>query len=362
MPSVNEYLRDEAISRAVDLAQYSNGSVRRMLALLNRTDADLMRALQDALEKLPPESFTVDRLDALLQSVRWLNAQAYQQVGQALTEELRKLTEVEATYQFELFSRAIPPQVVASVGIAQVEAAQVYAAAMSRPFSGRLLREWSQSLEADRAARIRDAVRIGYVEQQPIPEIVRRLRGTRARGYADGLMEAPRRHLEAIVRTAVSHTASTVRDSFFDRNSDLIKAVQWSSTIDLRTTEICRLRDGLKFTPDTHKPIGHSYPWGSGPGRAHWNCRSSAVPVTKSWRELGIDADDATDAERASMDGAVPAATTYLDWLAKQSAGRQDQVLGPERAKLYRVGKLGLRDMYDHKGRWLTLDELAARV
>lgn len=61
------------------------------------------------------------------------------------------------------------------------------------------------------------------------------------------------------------------------------------------------------------------------------------------------------------MDGQIPAMTTYLEWLKRQSHGRQDQVLGPVRAQLFRAGKLSLRDMYDHRGRWLTLDELLAR-
>ena len=39
MPSVNERLADAAIDRAVDLHQYANGVVRRMLAVLNRADA-----------------------------------------------------------------------------------------------------------------------------------------------------------------------------------------------------------------------------------------------------------------------------------------------------------------------------------
>lgn len=359
--SVNERLADEAISRAVDLQQYANGLVRRMMALLNRSDADLSTRLSVVLESMPAESFSVERLDMLLQSVRALLADAYRQIGVDLPAELLQLVQAEAAYQLELFRSAIPPQVVASVGVAQVEVVQVYAAAMARPFQGVLLREVLSKLSDDKARTVRDQIRIGYVEQETIPQIVRRIRGTKAKGYSDGALQGPRRHLEAVVRTAVSHTASTVRDDFYRRNDDIIKAVRWLSTIDLRTSEICRLRDGLQYTPDAHKPIGHTYPWGSGPGRAHWNCRSTSVPVTKSWRELGVNMDDMTPTERASLDGAIPAAKTYLRWLSEQSAGRQDQVLGPERAAMFRAGKLSLLDMYDHKGRWLTLEEIAAR-
>ena len=107
-------------------------------------------------------------------------------------------------------------------------------------------------------------------------------------------------------------------------------------TLDSRTTETCRLRDGKQYSPITHRPIGHSYPWLGGPGKAHWQCRSTSVPVTKSFKELGIDIDELPPAERASMDGQVPAETTYAQWIKRQPAARQDQILGPVRGALMR--------------------------
>lgn len=359
--TVNEKLADSAVHHAVDLAQYSNGVVQRLIALLNRTDPDLMAQLTAALERMPPGSFTVERLESLLYGVRALNKQAFDTIGRELTDELRSLSAHELAYQAELFAATVPPQVVAQVGIVSLDAGQVYAAALARPFQGVLLKEVLTNLDETRARQIRDAVRVGYVENQPIGDIVRRIRGTRAKGYADGLLEAPRRNVEAIVRTAISHTASFARDQFYEANGALVKAVVWTSTLDTRTSLICRERDGKQYTNETHKPIGHKLPWLAGPGRAHWGCRSTSAPVTKSWRELGIPIDDMPPSERASMDGAVPAETTYSQWLAKQSAARQDQVLGPVRGKLLRSGGLTLDKFTNDKGRLLTLDELKER-
>lgn len=361
MATVNEALQDAATSHAVDLEQYKTGVVLRMIALLNRVDGDLAAQLAIALDRLPASQFTIERLESLLYSVRDLNRQAYESIRLALPAELQALTAYEASYQLELFRSVIPPQVVAQVGVAAVNAEQVYAAAMARPFQGTLLREALTSLEEGRARQIRDAVRIGYVENQPLVDIVRRVRGTRARGYADGLLEAPRHHIESLVRTAVSHTAGFTRDRFYEANSDLIVAVAWTSTLDTRTSETCRLRDGKRYSNDTHKPIGHAFPWLSGPGRAHWGCRSVSVPVTKSWRDLGLDVDEMDAGTRASMDGQVPAEQNYGDWLKKQSAARQDQVLGPVRGKLMRDGGLTIDRFATDKGRWLDLDELRER-
>lgn len=358
MPSVNERLLDETIAHAVDLQLYGNGVVRRIIALLNRTDADIAARLAD-LGAL--ESFSAERLDSLLQSVWQLNARAYAAIGDELAAEMLRLVEHEAGYQLSLFQSAIPAQVVANVGLAAVQVEQVYAAALARPFQGRLLREWAQSLEADRAARIRDAVRMGFVEQETIPQIVRRVRGTKAKGYADGIISIDRRNAEAVVRTAISHTAGFVRDRFMEANADLIKADEWCATLDTRTSEQCRIRDKKRYTPGDHKPIGHSIPWRAGPGRLHWNCRSCSAPITKSWRELGIGMDELPETDRASMDGTVPAETSFGAWIKRQSAGRQDQILGATRGALLRRGGLELDRFYTDKGRYLSLPELRER-
>jgi hypothetical protein len=361
--TVNEALQDAEVGHQVDLQRYSNGVVRRMSALLARTDSDLFQELTLALNNLPPGSFTVERLDAMLGSVRQLNLQAYLQLELELTAELREFAAYESGFQLRLFEAVIPAQIQVHVAIAPVAAEQVFAAAYAQPFRGRLLREWASSLGADKAQRIRDTLRIGFVEQQTIQQMVQRVRGTRAKGYGDGVIEIDRRNATSVVRTAISHTAAVAREKFYENNTKIIKSIQWCATLDARTTlEFCAPRDGKQYTPEKHKPIGHNFPWGSGPGRIHWNCRSSSVPITKSWKELiGADLPEFAPSTRASMDGAVPADTTFSAWLKRQSAARQDDVLGPVRGQLFRDGGLSIDGFFNDKGRFLTLQELAKR-
>ncbi|MNN47446.1 hypothetical protein D3C81_1618660 [compost metagenome] len=182
--------------------------------------------------------------------------------------------------------------------------------------------------------------------------------GTKAEKYADGILQKSRREVEAVVRSAVSSTAETASDKAFEANSDIISHVEWLSTLDNRTSTTCRIRDRLPYTLGTYRPIGHKVPWLAGPGRIHFCCRSTKLPILKSALSLGIS-DAAT---RASMDGQVPQQTTYAQWLARQPAGRQDEILGPERGKLLRQDKLKLQDFYNDKGKFLTLDELRERL
>lgn len=357
MPSTNARLADLAVDHAIDVRLYANGVVRRMVTLLNRLDARLSAQLAEALLSLPADSFTVERLEALLVSARATNATAYRSVSDALDPELRGLAGAEAAAEAAAWRAALP----ARVALMGISVDQVYAAAMARPFQGRLLRDWARTLPDDRMRKIREAIRAGYVEGRTTSEIITAIRGTRALRYEDGILNRSRRELATIVQTAVAHTAQTARQAYADANADLVKALQWVSTLDTRTSPQCQIRDGLRYEADTYKPIGHTIPWGDGPGRLHFNCRSVSVPVLKSWRELGIPVDDMPASERASMDGQVPADMTYAQWLARQSAARQDEILGAARGALYRTGGLKLDRFYDDKGRYLTLAQLAAR-
>ncbi|MCJ8207725.1 hypothetical protein [Pseudomonas sp. RGM2987] len=361
MPAVNQVIEDEQIAHAVSLEKYKVGVVRRIIALLNRSDADLSAALSAALERLPPESFTVERLELLLDQVRLINSQAYASVAEALQADLKELAGYEVGWQQTLFEKAIPEPVLVRFPIASISGEQAYAAAMSRPFQGRLLRNWATEIAADRMVKVRNAIRTGYLEGKTTDQIIRSIRGTRATGYADGFLERPRKDLVAVVRTAVGHTAATARDEFIKANEEIVKADRWVSTLDNKTSPMCRIRDQLQYTAVTHKPIGHKIPWLQGPGKIHWCCRSTSAPVTKSWKELGMNIDEMTPAQRASMDGQVPAGTTYSEWLNRQSEARKIEVLGPTRAQLLKDGKLDLDDFYSPTGEWLTLDQMRAR-
>ena len=360
--SANAELLDRAISHEVDVRRYSESVMRRMIAILNRSDARISAKLAEALMRIEPSEFTVERLETLLASVRRTNREAYAAVFEALRPEMEGLADIEALAQRQQMAAAVPVPVQARFPIAGVAWEQVYAAALSRPFQGRLLRDWAANVEASRMTLIRNAIRQGFVEGLTTADIIRAIKGTKANNYADGILNRARRELAAVVQTALGHTAQTARQAFTDANADLIKAVKWVSTLDNKTSPMCRIRDGLLYEPGTHKPVGHKIPWGDGPGRLHFNCRSVSVNVTKSWRELGLDIDDLPPATRASMDGQVPADTTFGQWLLKQPAARQDEILGPIRGRLLRADKLKLPDFYDGKGNLLSLDELRAKL
>lgn len=341
--AVNDTILDASILHETRLEKLKNNIVNRSISILKQADTALFAELTKQLEILPKESFTVQRLEALLVSVRDLNAQAYSELSNKLNSDLKEFTEYELDYQYQLFRDTIPVQ----VSLSTVSAEQVYTAAFARPFQGVLLKEALDGVELDKAVRIRNAVRIGYVNNQTISQIVTTIRGTRALNYKDGLLEQNRSNVESIVRTAVSHFSAFSRKRFMEANRSVLKGEQYLSVLDTRTTPRCQSLSGKVY------PVGEGiYP------PQHWNCRSVRVAVTKSWRELGFDVDEIPLSTQASMDGQVPSNWDFNDWLKRQSLERQEEVLGVTRAKLYRAGDLPVKGYINNKGEYYTLKQL----
>ncbi len=70
----------------------------------------------------------------------------------------------------------------------------------------------------------------------------------------------------------------------------------------------------------------------------HYNCRTVIYPVI-----VGREDEKPRDAE---------------DWFAKKSAAEQDEILGEERAKMYRAGEISLAGLINSENRVLDLAEL----
>ncbi|MED5729744.1 phage minor head protein [Enterobacter hormaechei] len=234
---------------------------------------------------------------------------------------------------------------------------QVYASAVAQPFQGRLLKEWGQKLESDRLDKITSAVRTGFLQGETVEQIVKRVAGTPQLNRQDGVINASRRDLAVVARTAVNHMAATARQEFAQANSDIVKAKQWSSTLDTHTSQWCIIRDRKLYSLDG-KPLGHAIPYLRGPGKIHFCCRSCEILITKSWEELQIASGELSSATRASMSGQIPAGLSFSEWLVRQPYARQEQVLGVTRARMLRDGKITVPDMFNDRGEFLTLDEL----
>lgn len=340
--TANEALMDRLIRHQVYLLRVSNRQAAQIRRLLDESRADALGLLTARLEGIAERGFdlgpaTTARLEALFESLDALLTGSLLDAERRLGTDLDELAEAEAVYARGVLKQTLPVQweVVAPAP----EALRSIAAA--RPFQGRILRGWFEGLDAQQKTAARDAIRQGMTQGETVGQIAARLRR--------GVLDLRGYRAESIVRSAVIHVSNHAREATYAANGDLVKAVKLIETLDTRTCTQCMALDGTV------------YELGKGPRPPHHGgCRGSSVPVLRSWRELGIPAADLPASTRASLDGQVPADTTYPQWLRRQSAAVQDEALGPARGKLFRAG-VPVTAFADRQGRRWTLDELRTR-
>lgn len=359
MVSVNDEIADKLVSHQIGLQRLSNRTVRKILKMLRVSDRRIARRLLEG----DITDVSRRRQEAILKQIRETIDEVYEDATISLRRQLSDLAEYEGEYQLNLLQKSVG----STVDFVSISADQVIAAAISEPFQGKYLKEWGKELSDAQFRRVRDAVRLGVVEGRTTPEIVRELRGTRAQGYKDGILAIDKRNAEAVVRTAVNHTATAARERVYGRNKKLIKGVQILATLDARTSKICMVADGRVAYYEGYSrsdfPEGTLFledvPSLTNESRTplHINCRSTTTPILKSLRELGLKK---TVGTRASMNGQVPADMSYSDWLKKQSKDVQDDVLGKGKAELFRKGE-PIERFINEKGKEVTLDELRKR-
>lgn len=348
MARVNDHIQDELTARDVEVERYKRGVMMRVLRLLARTEEDVLAKVM-ALDPNGVQSrYRNARLTRLLAEVGRLVDQYGEALEAEVVPELVTLAQDEGAFGVRAVNSILPAGV--AVEMVAPSKAILRAAAMTRPFQGRLLKEWVAEHPVAVRQRLRHAIRQGVAQGQTVDQMVRAIRGTAANGYSDGIMEVSRRGAQAMVRTAVNHVVTQAREATYEENSDLIKGVRMVATLDTRTSEQCRAIDGKV------------YPLGKGPRPPfHIGCRTSSVPVMKSWRELGLDLKEAPAGTRASMDGQVPEATTFNTWLKGRSAAEQDDMLGKTKGALFRRGGMSVDQFVDASGRSYTIQELRRR-
>lgn len=381
--TANEELLDAVIRHQIFLLRYSGYVRNRMNSILNKTEEELARRIRDQLRNSQGVTTSVEwkRLEALLAALEGIRRDGWKEASQFLLEEMEQLAYQEPIVTNGIFQTVIPVQINTVLPSAEF----LKAIALSRPFEGRLLKDWAAAMEAEDVRRIHAAVQAGMVAGEDHATIARRVVGTANLRGVDGATEMTRRQVQAVVRTAVQHVANGARNSFFAENADLIAEEQFVATLDNRTTPQCRALDGKR------------YDVGKGPQPPlHFQCRSlriaaidgvlagerPAKPTTEKMlvaeyaKQNGISARTRAELPRGTkadydrwargrirqLVGPIPASETYQTWLKKQSAKFQDEVLGDTKGALFRNGGLPLDKFVDlNSGREFTLRELAAK-
>lgn len=356
MDSANERLADAVRRRTVALLRFEAAERRKILKMLDRLFGDLVLQLEDSGigGEVKRTSYQKRRLDLLFRNVERAIAKQYGAIAESEGAALSGLETAEMEWAAKILNRSLDVDffVAPPLTSQQIEAAASEVLVQGAPSS-----EWWGRQSEKLLQHFKDQIRTGWLQGETNRQLLSRLRGgvDEEGNVIFDLSKGTKRGAEATIRTSVQAVANDARMRVFRENEDVIKGVQWVSTLDARTTVECASLDGLMWDLDGN-PLGHNKAL-IGPPR-HWNCRSVLVPVTKSFREMGIPLDEFPESTRASIDGQVPENKTFESWIREKPESYAEDVFGKRRAALWRAGKISVRDMTDQRGRELTLDQL----
>jgi hypothetical protein len=208
----------------------------------------------------------------------------------------------------------------------------------------------SENIKLKFSAQLRQGLANGETNQQITSRIV-------GKSGAPGVMDIARRDAASLVHTSIQTVANDARRKTFQANDDVVKGIRQVSTLDGHTSLTCVAYSGESWNLE-FEPLGpKKMPYNGGTPR-HFNCRSVEVPITKTFRELGIDIDEPTGTTRASSSGQIDVNTSFNDYLDRMGLKYQNEVLGRGRADLWRKGKITLKDLVDGQGRPVSLEAL----
>ena len=360
--TANEDIRDQLIRHQVELLRFSKGLAGRIRAILNRAESELRARLKARLDRIAalgwdPGPATTKRMIATAKLIAEINRPTFQEINALVRKELVGLAIGETQFIAGVLSTSLPVIFDPLLPTPQTLRGIVFA----RPFERRILRDWLRTYEVNDRRRMMDEIRQGLVFDETPTQISRRIFGTAALGGTDGVREITRRGSQTLAQTSMSAITNAARSALYARNRSIRREV-YVATLDARTTPICQSLDGDVF-PKNEGPFPPLHP----------NCRSLRAPVVDG-RKLGRRPASAASerelrglrgpARRRAVEkltGSVPAETTYTQFLRRQKASFQDDILGPTRGRLFRSGELDLKGFVDNSGQRITLRNLYER-
>jgi SPP1 gp7 family putative phage head morphogenesis protein len=381
---------------AIDLNRYSNSVARRLINSYNDIIIDAVNQLRTIDELAAPVKAA--RLRAILAQLKASLATWAGDSTEITAADLQGLAALQSEFVTDQLRRALPagarsavntveisPQFAQSVVttdptqinvvtlsddlVAAVQGApQTFSltaakgATITLP-NGQVVEKAFRGIATDQAERFSQVVRNGLLTGEPTPAIAKRLIGNLQLGETGSvkqimqkggqLTQATDNQVMTLVRTSVNQVANATSQQVYEANQDITQKYRYVATLDARTSSICRALDGREFE------------YGKGPTPPqHFNCRSTTVPVI-DYKALGFE--PPPPGKRASMDGPVPADTSYGQWLAKQDAATKAEVLGKEKVPYFNMlvekygGKDAVAKLVRDDGSELTLEQLRRR-
>lgn len=315
MPNASDIFSAE-ISRAMDFLAVVNGGVGPILEALDSADGEIEDIVASLLRR-PRQPFPKAAILAANRTSVRAAFKAMEAFGYEVAQE-------EAAHAFEANGGE-------AEGLKALSKAEIREVLRSLKFMGQTVAEHRSTLAKFRVELLLDE--LGTLQQ------ARKAGAMIDPGVALKSLARGRQAMESTVRVYVPAVREAIRKRFYRRNPKAVGVFYWSAILDSHTTDICLANDGA-----TRKPGDKAWSNGyTGAYPAHYGERSVILNLP------------------ASAARQLKARQSAEEWLDSQSEAEQRKILGPARYRLWKTGKISLRDFISSRGRTLTLSELSRR-
>ena len=336
MASTRTFLINASTRHAIYVQRLAGSQLKDVYASLDRIKSETIKKLsKQNITKITKSSLNkkLKDLDKKLESI-------YAELHNKVIKHADEFAAYEADFSARMFTKAT------EVSFSVPASSTINAAVKLTPMKmigaditiEQALKKFTRKKRQQLATTIKDGVIAGQTDADIISSI------------ATATNKLQRQQIASLVRTVTNHVSTVARDAVMKDNEDIVKGYEWVSTLDGGTTQTCQALDGQVFSKrSTTKPP------------QHWGCRSTIIPVVKKKYSVS----DKITKERPAIGSGgvetVKGTTNYNSWLKKQSKSFQIDVLGKNKAKLFREGGLQLKQFVDHNYKPLTLKQLKRR-
>lgn len=348
-------LLQRAIESQYNIEQYTADQIAKIQRSLDRARLEIVRQIK----AVPRDSYTRNTLTRRLNEILGMS------VGIAI-----KLGDDINRVSYNVARQALKDHNdIASFGgrvvgfkNARISKELLQAQIKEIPVGGYLLKDWIDSTFTRKLkTEIQQEFLTGSFKGEGTDELARRI--------STAFKQISTREAVTLAKTYSQEYNVKAMELVYAKNTSIVKGVRWSAVLESGNTKTgtgtcprCASLDGRRFSKDDLRP----------PCPLHPRCRCLLLPVTKDWRELGLDIDEIQKAYRPTQivtnlgkgkreqiyqTGFLQG--NYEDFFNKQSDTFKNNVVGPTRAALIANKSISFKDLVDPvTGRLLTLKEL----
>ena len=368
---VVEQIMDSVIKQSFELQRVSNLVGKNLAKDLDALAKELTNIASDFdfAQTLPP----MKKKKMVAELVRRGNTaitKSHKLMNANVVNEVIKVGVLETNFAAGSINKAATGKGTILFASKQVALGRISQMAKNLIIRGAPQAEWWARQSVGLQNKFSDLIHDAWINNQSIPDVAQRIRGTASAGFKDGLMNVPKHQADSLARTSISSISNQVRQETYLANADVIKGAQFLAVLDGNTSDICRALSGDKWIMEAggwrNIEGGHEY---RNPP-LHFNCRSTMIPLLKEPRELAKSKLALVpDKKKRSLGELIGpkvchSPCKYQDpdlWLKAQPKTVQKDIMG----KLYNswlLNKISVKKVVTQKGRVRSTDELLRLV